>query len=276
MVDFTRIARFPTPVRILLFLMLLLLMWVPIALPISSSIRDSNLVTILTMPLLYLGFIFLVMLWGRFVYQQPLFKHYGFRQPTQSIRNALVGTGIGLISLLLMFTIQSIFGWVIWQPLKPTFGQIFLEGMAVGLAYGVAEELFFRGWLLDELERGYSAKTVLWATSIIFAIPHCLGFFKTQFPALVLLSMILIWAKQATNGRLGLSIGLHSGLIWGWYLVNVGQLIQVTNRVPNWVTGIDRNPLQGIVGVLGLGAIALWVRSYSSFRQNRSRQASSR
>jgi uncharacterized protein len=223
------------------------------------------------MPLLYLGFMFLVVLWGRFVYQQPLFKLYGFRQPTQSIGNALVGTGIGLISVLLIFTIQSILGWATWEPLKPTFGKIFLEGMGVGLGYGIAEELFFRGWLLDELQRGYSAKTALWATSIIFAIPHCLGNYKTQFPGLVLLSMILIWAKQATHGRLGLSIGLHGGLIWGWYLVSVGELVTFTNRVPAWVTGIDLNPLQGLVGILGLGAIALWVRSYSTFRQDRSR-----
>ncbi len=278
LLNLTRIARFPTPIRILLFVISLLLLWVPIALPISQAIQDSNLVTILTMPLLYAEFVLLVVLWGRFVYQQPLLKHYGFRQPTQSVRNGLVGLGIGLISLLLMFTIQGIFGWVTWQLPQSNFGRIFLEGMVVATLYGVLEELLFRGWLFDEMQRGYSAKTALWATSLIFAGLHCIGPLdkSIQFPALVILGMILIWAKRATNGRLGLSIGLHGGLIWGYYIVNVGQLVKVSNQVPEWVTGIGRNPLQGLVGIVSLGAIALWVRSYSVSRQNRSSQTSTR
>lgn len=255
----------------------LLLMWVPIALPIDRTVPDRNLATILTMPLLYLEFILLVVLWGRFVYREPnQFKVYGFRQPTKFVRNLLQGLGIGLISLLLMFAIQGGFGWVVWQVPQANFGQIVLEGGLVAIAYGFAEELLFRGWLLDELERGYSAKTALWISSGIYALLHCLGPIQrsVQFPALLLLGMILVWAKRASHGRLGLSIGLHAGLIWGYYLVNVGQLVKFSNQVPEWMTGIGRNPLAGIVGLVSLGAIALWVRSTS--RQHRSDQASTR
>ncbi|MBW4420004.1 MAG: CPBP family intramembrane metalloprotease [Myxacorys californica WJT36-NPBG1] len=263
--NLTRIAQYPTPIRIGLFVLTLLTIWVPIALPITRLVSDNNLATILTMPLLYAEFVLLVVLWGRFVYQQPnLLKRYGFRQPRRTIRNLAKGLSIGLISLMLMFVVQSLFGWVIWQAPQPTFAQIFVEGAIVAIAYGVAEELLFRGWLLDELQRGYSARTALLLSSLIFAGLH-LRF--VQFPALFVLGLILVWAKRATDGRLGLSIGLHAGLIWGYYIVNVGQLVKYSNHVPEWVTGVERNPLAGIVGIFSLGAIALWMRTIAQRQQ---------
>jgi hypothetical protein len=271
--NLTRIAQYPTPIRIGLFVLTLLTIWVPIALPITRLVSDNNLATILTMPLLYAEFVLLVVLWGRFVYQQPnLLKRYGFRQPRKTIRNLVKGLSIGLISLMLMFVVQSLFGWVIWQGPQPTFAQIFLEGAIVAIAYGLAEELLFRGWLLDELQRGYSARTALLTSSIVYAALHCIRPLQEsiQFPALIILGMILVWAKRATQGRLGLSIGLHAGLIWGYYIVNVGQLVKYSNQVPEWVTGVGRNPLAGIVGIFSLSAIAVWIRA-SARRQQRSR-----
>lgn len=258
---------------------MLLLMWVPIALPIDWFVSATygnteaarNLVTILTMPLLYAEFVLLVVLWGRFVYGQTnLFKRYGFRQPRKNLRDVVRGVSVGLLSLLLMFVLQSAFGWVVWQFPQPTFARIFLEGAGVAIAYGVAEELLFRGWLLDELQRGYSAQTALLTSSIIYAALHCIRPLQEsiQFPALIILGLILVWAKRLTQGRLGLSIGFHAGLIWGYYIVNVGQLVTYSDQVPEWVTGIGRNPLAGIVGIFSLGAIALWIRG-AARRQGR-------
>ncbi|HEY9753505.1 MAG TPA: CPBP family intramembrane glutamate endopeptidase, partial [Coleofasciculaceae cyanobacterium] len=57
-----------------------------------------------------------------------------------------------------------------------------------------------------------------------------------------------------------LPIGLHGGLIWSYYLVKVGQLFQYTNRVPEWVTGIDGNPLSGIMGLCFMTVLMLALR----------------
>ncbi|MEO1404782.1 MAG: CPBP family intramembrane glutamate endopeptidase, partial [Cyanobacteria bacterium J06635_1] len=62
------------------------------------------------------------------------------------------------------------------------------------------------------------------------------------------------WQRNRTN--LGLPIGLHAGLVWGYYLANVGDLTQLTGRVPAWVTGIDGNPLAGLVGLTMLSRLA--------------------
>jgi membrane protease YdiL (CAAX protease family) len=55
--------------------------------------------------------------------------------------------------------------------------------------------------------------------------------------------------------RLGIPIGLHAGLVWGYYIVNVGQLIEYSNQVPVWVTGIDGNPIAGVMGLLFLSGL---------------------
>uniref|UniRef100_A0ACD5GSG1 Uncharacterized protein n=1 Tax=Desertifilum tharense IPPAS B-1220 TaxID=1781255 RepID=A0ACD5GSG1_9CYAN len=44
----------------------------------------------------------------------------------------------------------------------------------------------------------------------------------------------------------------------------MGQLIQYTDRVPSWVTGIDGNPLAGVMGFGFLIAIALAMQKWAS------------
>jgi len=241
-------------------------MWLPLKISIEWAVSffygvndaAQNLASILTLIILYLEFILLVKFWGRFVYHEPLFKVYGFRQPRQSFRNFLQGLAIGLGSLLVLFAIQGILGWVQWQTPSSAFLRFALEGGLMAIAVGFAEELLFRGWLLNELDRDYSPQISLLVSSVIYAAVHGI---RPQIFALVILGAILVWAKRATRGRLGLSIGFHAGVVWGYYLVNVGQLVTFTNRVPAWVTGIDRNPLAGIMGILALSAIAILMRS---------------
>ena len=82
-----------------------------------------------------------------------------------------------------------------------------------------------------------------------------------QFLGLVILGMALVWARRSpgrfgTSSSLGYPIGLHAGLIWGYYIVNVGGLSEPTGRAPEWITGIDSNPLAGLLGLILLGIIA--------------------
>lgn len=260
------IAHRPTPIRIGLFVLMLFVLWLPLKIPIEWAITvfygatdaARNLAAILTYIVLYAEFIVLVKLWGQFVYREPLFKAYGLRQPRKSLRNFLQGLAIGLGSLLLMFALQGGLGWVHWQTPANAFPRILLEGGVMAIAVGFVEELLFRGWLLNELDREYSPSISLWVSSLVYALLHGI---RPQVFALVILGSILVWAKRATRGRLGLSIGFHAGIVWGYYLVNVGQLVKFSNQVPEWVTGIDRNPLAGLVGILFLSTIALGMRA---------------
>jgi hypothetical protein len=53
-------------------------------------------------------------------------------------------------------------------------------------------------------------------------------------------------------------MGLHGGLVWGYYILNVGELVKYSDTVPTWITGIDRNPLAGVMGILFLILLVLW------------------
>jgi uncharacterized protein len=210
---------------------MLLVVWLPIKFPIEWAISifygatdaARNLASILTLTFLYLEFIVLVKFWSRYVYQENLFKLYGLRQPRRSFQELLQGWAIGLGSLLLMFVLQGLLGWVQWQAPQSVFPRILLEGGIMSIAVGFAEELLFRGWLLNELDRDYSPQISLWVSSLIFAIAHGT---RPQFFALLILGILLVWAKRGTQGRLGKSIGLHAGLVAGYYFLNVGQLVK--------------------------------------------------
>ena len=244
--------------------MTLLLTWAPLAVLVGWLIRDSNTASIVTLLLLYGEFILLVRLWGRRIYGQPdLLKRYGLVKTRKNGTNLLTGLAIGLTSLLLMFAVQRAFGWVIWLSPQPFLPRVILEGSLTGLGIGFAEELLFRGWLLDELQRDYSLQKAMWISAIVYAFLHAPRSIA-QVPALVILGLTLVLAKRASRGRLGLSIGLHGGLVWGYYILNVGQLIKYSNQVPDWLTGIGNNPLASVTGMTALGAIALGMKVAAS------------
>lgn len=262
--------------RIGLFVLSLLLLWAPFAIPIYHWVSDPNLVNLLSLPVLYGEFIGLLWLWGRQVYRQPnVLQCYGLEFSPQMGRHVLVGWLPGVAIVFIIFGLQAGLGWLdLTIGLSPDLLRIMAEGLLTTLLLGFAEELVFRGWLLDELERDYSPQMAFWVSSLMFALVHFIKPWEViqrmwfALPALLFLGMALVWAKRSTRSvkrpkqpLLGLPIGLHTGLVWGYYVISVGQLVGYTNTVPEWVTGIDRNPLSGILGCVSMGTIALVLRS---------------
>ncbi|MEG4116274.1 type II CAAX endopeptidase family protein [Microcoleus sp. N9_B4] len=263
------IATYPFPLRVIIFLLILLAIWLPLAAPIYLLVKDSNLATILTMGLLFTEFLFLVPRWGKQVYgQTQLLKSYGLTNTRKNGFELLTGLAIGLTITFSLFAVQGLFGLVAWQN-SDNLPRIIAEGLLSALGVGFAEELVFRGWLLDELQRDYNYKISLWVNSLVFALSHFLkpvaAMLRSwpQFPGLLLLGLILVWGKRSRQNRLGLSIGLHAGLVWGYYMINIGQLVRYSGSVPDWVTGVNGNPLAGAVGLLFLSILALRMRKMS-------------
>jgi uncharacterized protein len=269
-INLVRLAQSPAPIRLGCFIAILLLLWLPFAAPIYLLVRDSNLVSILTMVLLYVEFIVLLKLWGKYVYQQPqILRHYGLEFTRPNAVDLLRGLAMGLINILILFGLQGALGWLVWQQPKVFLLRVILEGLIVGLGIGFAEELLFRGWLLNELQQDYSPRVALWTDAVAFAALHFIKPLEAiintlpQFPALVVLGLTQVWGKRWRRGRLGLPIGLHGGLVWGYYIINVGELTKHSGKVPDWVTGVNNNPLQGLMGVLLMSVLAFWIRGRS-------------
>ena len=241
--------------RLLCFIGVLSILWLPLAIPIHLFLGDdANLTTIVTMSLLFIELLFLWKFWGKFVYEEnKIFTRYGLEKSRRNSREFFQGLAMGFWLCLSLFIVESLLGWIEIATPKLSLLKIVAEGLLSAFGIGLAEELVFRGWLLDELQRDYSQKTTLWVGATIFALAHFIKPIEeiartiVTFPALILLGIILIIAKQKYGDRLGICIGIHGGLVWGYYIVNVGELIIYTNQVPDWVTGIDNNPIVGIM-----------------------------
>lgn len=260
------VGAYPAPIRIGLFILVLLIVWLPLALPLYLILNsyDPNLVSILTMGLLYVEFIILLRYWSKKVHQnRDGLKFYGLVWNPIEFLN---GLSIGLLFTLGLFIIETLLGWVKFQSPSVEFWRIVAEGLLVGLGIGLAEELLFRGWILNELQKDYAPVIALWSNAIFFGVSHFLKPFSEiirtlpQFPALVVLGLTLVWVKWSCSGRLGMGIGLHCGLVWGYYILKVGKLMIYTNNVSPWITGIDNNPLAGLMGLLFLSVLASVMR----------------
>jgi len=273
-VNLENISRFSLIARVLLFVLLLLLFWLPFAIPISLWFaKDPNLVAILTMSLLGLEFLLLLNLWSKFIYNIPNgFQYYGWEWTFSNLNNLLKGLSIGFLFCISLFIVESLFGWLdIKSDSSGNLAIVVAQGLFSALAVAFFEELFFRGWLLKELEKNYSQLSSLLVDSLIFATLHFIkplaAVVKTfpQFPALFLLGVILVWAKRSSRDRLGLPMGIHAGLVWGYYILNVGQLLSYKPDVPDWLTGINHNPLSGVMGLLFLTLLAQIMQKKSKF-----------
>ena len=266
--NLTIIANYPVPLRLGIFIIFLLILWLPIAIPLYLLLQDDpNLTTIVTMAILYLEFIGLLFVWNKKVYKIKFWwRDYGLVFTRKNGIELLNSLSLGLFFTFGLFIIEAIFGWVKFVQPGANFTRIIFEGLLSALGLGLAEELVFRGWLLEELKKGYSRNIVVVTNGLIFAILHFIRpigeVIRTfpQFPALFLLGVTLVWAKIGHSNRLGICIGLHGGLVWGYYIINVGKIVDYTGQVSTLVTGIDNYPLAGIMGLIGLGLLSLLMR----------------
>jgi uncharacterized protein len=267
-----RLAQYPAPVRILAFLLALVLGWAPFAASIylylgsKSNLKDpevANLLNILVMGGLGAFFLIALPFWQRLVNDRShAFRWIGMVGSRRNGWGLCQGWAIGFASTALLFYIQGLCGWLVWQPAQRPWSEIIGGGILSSFGVALAEELFFRGWILTELETDYSPKAALWSSSAIFAALHFLKPLSDilaqlpQFAGLWLMGMVLAVAKRSQSQLLGIAIGLHAGMIGVIYLVNVGQLIHHRNPlVSDWITGIYGLPNAGLMGIVGLGGL---------------------
>jgi membrane protease YdiL (CAAX protease family) len=249
-----RLHAAPVWLRISVFLTVLALAWLPLGLPLLLWVTSPNLRTILVLVWLYLLFLVWVQAWEQAVHAEraPL-RRLGLWGGRSGLRWLGLGTGIGLGAVWLLFGWGAIAHWQIWQGPQDNVWSTVLEGSLTAFGIAFAEELFFRGWLLDELERSLSPRTSLLLSALLFALAHGT---RPQGLALFLLGCALVWAKRLSRGNLLLPMGIHAGLIWGYYQIKVGQLFEPNPLSSAWLTGWGNNPLQSLPGLILMAALA--------------------
>ena len=193
-----------------------------------------------------------------------------------------LGLTISVLSIAGLFSLFFIMGWVkvpslhgatvssehelgaVSSPVtpstssaKPHPGWLIPVLLGLGIIIGGVEELIFRGFLTGRLAESFP---LWWAgaiASLIFALLHLVweGTENVpQLPGLWVMGIVLTVAWWLDHQAIALAWGLHAGWVWSVATIDSLELVQYTNTVPDWVTGIDNKPLAGIMGI---GALAL-------------------
>jgi len=157
-----------------------------------------------------------------------------------------------LICLILITMIQTpLVYWI--GKISP---EIIINAIFLIIGIGFAEELIFRGWLLEELKNQFGLRKAILIQASIFSIVH-VGFDLTFFEmasiltGLFLLGILLSLIRLNDKNSLWGCIGFHGGLVGLWFIVNNGLLI-ISKDSPKWLVGpgsINTNPLGGIFGM---------------------------
>ena len=157
-----------------------------------------------------------------------------------------------LISLILIPIIGTKWGYWIGTISTDTF----INAIYLILGVGFAEELIFRGWLLEELKNQFGIKKAILGQALIFSFVHIgfdlpflemLSILTGLFLLGILLSLIRLKDKKSLWG----SVGLHGGLVGLWFITNNG-LFEISKNTPKWLVGpgtINTNPIGGIFGI---------------------------
>lgn len=194
------------------------------------------------------------------------FADLGFSLTLSSLWYVLLGLGSSLVSLILIFSLESAGNLVTWswQNLRkiPT---LLLPILSLSLLISLVEESIFRGYVLITLRGDNSFWLAAIASSGVFAILHLIWERKQtlpQLPGLWLMGMVLVAARVSTNDTLYLALGLHAGWIWGLTCIDAAELLSYKYQ-DHWFTGIKQQPLAGMAGILCLTITALGICLFS-------------
>lgn len=137
-----------------------------------------------------------------------------------------------------------------------------LNALVLCLGVGLAEELIFRAWLSTELTMLLGPMAGMIGQAGLFSLVHTrfnlgLAAMTGLLSGLLLLGLVLALLRRMQQGSLWGCIGLHGGLVGGWFMLQSG-LLDVSAQTPSWIVGpggLHANPLGSLVGIGALSII---------------------
>ena len=144
---------------------------------------------------------------------------------------------IVLITLILIPILKS--NYITW--IGEFSSDILLNSILLGLGIGIAEEIIFRAWFLEELKMEYGIKIAIFTQALVFSLIHpisdnsfwnIIGLRLGWFFLAILLSLV----RRKDKGSLWKCIGIHGGLVGIWFFINHG-LIKIADNTPSFLAG---------------------------------------
>jgi membrane protease YdiL (CAAX protease family) len=200
------------------------------------------------------------------------FGSLGFPLGPAAVRESLVGTGIGIAFLAATVALIVLAGGAAWGPDAGTpGGYLRFAGwtLAFFTAAAAVEEVLFRGYPFQVLEREVGPWSAAVATSLVFAMMHA-GNPNVQPLGLanIFLAGIMLAAAYLRTRSLWFATAVHMG--WNW---SMGTLLDLpvsgleidtplytgVSTGPDWWTGGSFGPEAGLAATLVLLGGTAWL-----------------
>jgi membrane protease YdiL (CAAX protease family) len=204
------------------------------------------------------------------------------------IQYGLKDLGIGLlygaVSMIVIFAALALTGRIsLGNPLwHPAFSHYLLTGLLLFIAVGIAEEFFFRGYLIDVFSRPGKPGLGVIISSVLFAFAHA---FNPNVAVLGLINIFIVGLLLAymyvKTGNLWMPIGFH--IAWNYFQGNVFGF-PVSGTSPHGLYNIDDfngtlwsggsfGPEAGLAATVVLLVLFFAVWKLPGDRRNRQRSA---
>ena len=187
----------------------------------------------------------------------------------KSLRDITVGVVLGILMVALVFGLESAVGWI--QIVGSEGGTsallLLVDSLLLSLAFGVCEEICFRGYLFQNLGEGSPIWMAALVTGLIFCAFHLLevGFDARGLSFLLfilLLNVFLVLTRLLTRS-LWLAIGFHTVFDWMAIIVGLGVVVQYDRHLLHLTRTVSVSAeylLSMVVVVLGILLLLTWAR----------------
>ncbi len=231
----------------------------------NISANDLSIIgTIITFSL----FLILLPSWGKIRWKtKHLWVSIGldYKNKFRAIQIFFRGFILSFFLLLIFSLFIFLCGWV------DSIGYIKVGALlnAILLIVGIvfAEEIVFRGWLLEEMVFLFGLRRGIIFQSAIFSLAHYrsdIGLLALIpfLTGLFLFGIVLTLRRTIDKGSLLGCIGLHGGLVGIWHIVDSGMVV-FSIDTPYFLLGPSKdmiNPIGSVIGITILSIIIFFQR----------------
>ena len=139
----------------------------------------------------------------------------------------------------------------------------FLNAILLIIGIVFAEEIVFRGWLMEEMTLLFGLRRGIILQSTIFSLAHYrsdIGLLALIpfLTGLFLFGLVLTLRRTIDRGSLWGCIGLHGGLVGIWYLFDSGMVV-FSIDTPYFLLGPSRNMVNPIGSVIGITILLITI-----------------
>ena len=184
-----------------------------------------------------------------------------FRNKFKAIKDFLGGFIFSILLLFVLVLFLFLGGWVD-EVNYVKFSEI-LNSILLIVGIVFAEEIIFRGWLMEEMVILFGLRKGTLAQAAIFSLAHYrsdIGIFSLIpfFTGLFLFGLVLTLRRTIDKGSLFGCVGLHGGLVGIWYLFDSGML-NFSSDVPYFLLGPSKNMVNPIGGIVGIAILLITI-----------------